>query len=61
MTLAPGQTKKVTFTLGRQNLGYYNEMGQFVEQPGPFELWVGDSSVGIGLNGAAPHTTFTLN
>ncbi len=45
VTLAPGQTKTVTFTLGRQNFGFYNEQGQFVVEPGPFDLWVGDSSV----------------
>jgi beta-glucosidase len=52
--LNPGQTKTVTFTLGPQNLGFYNEQGQFTVEPGPFDLWVGDSSVG-GL-----HTTFDL-
>ena len=52
VTLAPGQTKTVTFTLGPQNLGFYNEQGQFVVEPGPFDVWVGDSSVGAGLNSA---------
>jgi len=52
--LAPGESKMVTFTLGAQNLGFYNEQGQFVTEPGPFDLWVGDSSVG------GQHTTFTL-
>ncbi|MGO9908509.1 MAG: beta-glucosidase BglX [Solirubrobacteraceae bacterium] len=42
--LNPGQSKTVTFTLGRQNLGFYNEMGQFVVEPGPFNLWVSDVS-----------------
>jgi len=44
VTLAPGQSKTVTFTLGRQNLGFYNDQGQFVVEPGPFGLWVSDSS-----------------
>ncbi|HEX5191915.1 MAG TPA: beta-glucosidase BglX [Solirubrobacteraceae bacterium] len=61
VTLAPGQSKAVTFTLGRRNLGYYNNAGRFVVQPGPFDVWVGDSSAGVGLNGAAPHTTFALH
>ena len=61
VTLAPGQTKPVTFTLSRSNLGYYDEGGHFVVQPGPFDLWVGDSSVGVGLDASAPHTTFTLH
>jgi beta-glucosidase len=46
VTLAPGQTQTVTFALGSQNLGFYNEQGQFVVEPGPFDVWVGDSSVG---------------
>ena len=54
VSLSPGQSQTVTFTLGPQNLGYYNNNGQFVVQPGPFNLWVGDSSVG-GSN-----ATFTL-
>ena len=54
VTLAPGQTKTVTFTLGRQNFGFYNDQGQFVVEPGPFDLWVGDSSQG------GTHTTFTV-
>jgi beta-glucosidase len=52
--LAPGQSQTVTFTVGSQNLGFYNEQGQFVTEPGPFDLWVGDSSVG------GQHATFTL-
>jgi beta-glucosidase len=42
--LSPGQSQTVTFTLGRQNLGYYNNNGQFEVDPGTFDLWVGDSS-----------------
>jgi beta-glucosidase len=42
--LSPGQSQTVTFTLGRQNLGYYNNNGQFELDPGTFDLWVGDSS-----------------
>jgi beta-glucosidase len=46
VTLAPGQKQTVTFTLSPQNLGFYNEQGQFAVEPGPFDVWVGDSSVG---------------
>jgi beta-glucosidase len=46
VTLNPGQSKTVTFKLTRQNLGYYDNSGQFVTQPRPYDLWVGDSSVG---------------
>ena len=54
VTLAPGQSQTVTFTLNGQNLGFYNNQGQFVVEPGAFDVWVGDSSVG-GL-----HSTFTV-
>ena len=60
VTLAPGETKTVTFTLNRQNLGFYDNSGKFVVEPGPFDLWVGDSSVGVGLSAPGLHTTFTL-
>ena len=30
----------MTFTLSRQNLGFYNDQGHFVVEPGPFNLWV---------------------
>jgi beta-glucosidase len=54
VTLAPGETKSVRFKLGPQNFGFYNEQGQFVVEPGPFDIWVGDSSVG-GM-----HSTFNV-
>ena len=44
VSLAPGASQTVTFTLGRQNLGFYNNNGQFVVEPGTFDMWVGDSS-----------------
>jgi beta-glucosidase len=46
VTLKPGETQTVTFRLGRQNLGFYNDQGQFVVEPGTVNLWVGDSSTG---------------
>ncbi len=56
ITLNPNQSKTVTFTLNAQNLGYYDNSGRFVVTPGPFDVWVGDSSVD---NRLAP-STFTL-
>jgi len=46
VTLDPGQTKTVTFTLSRRNFGFYDNQGNFVIEPGQIHLWVGDSSVG---------------
>jgi beta-glucosidase len=54
VTLKPGQTRTVTFQLDSQQLGFYNGQSQFVVEPGPFDVWVGDSSVG-GL-----HSQFTV-
>ena len=56
VSLPPGQSQTVTFTLGPRNLGYYNNNGQFVVEPGTFDLWVGDSST---ADTGTP-TTFTL-
>jgi beta-glucosidase len=44
VTLNPGKSQTVTFTLGPQNLGYYDNNGHFAVVPGTFDLWVGDSS-----------------
>ncbi|HEY2520507.1 MAG TPA: glycoside hydrolase family 3 N-terminal domain-containing protein [Streptosporangiaceae bacterium] len=50
ITLAPGQTRTVTFKLGRSNIGFYNNAGQFEIDPGPVSVYLGDSSTG-GLTG----------
>jgi beta-glucosidase len=50
VTLAPGQTKTITFTLGPSNIGFYNNLGQFEVDPGTVEVFVGDSSAG-GMQG----------
>ena len=50
MSLQPGQSRTVTFKLGPANLGFYNNQGQFTVEPGGFDVYVGDSSVG-GLHG----------
>ena len=54
VTLAPGRTRTVTFTLGSATLGFYNNQGQFAVEPGGVDVYVGDSSVG-GL-----HDQFTV-
>jgi beta-glucosidase len=57
VSLAPGQTRTVRFTLGSQNLGFYNDQGKFVVEPGQFDLWVSDSSA----VGTLTPSTFTVN
>jgi beta-glucosidase len=44
ITLAPGATKTVTFTLDRNDVGFYDNMGRFVVEPGQIDVYAGDSS-----------------
>jgi beta-glucosidase len=44
VTLEPGETKSVKFRLGPADVGFYDEMGNLVVEPGQIEVFVGDSS-----------------
>ncbi|GIV62408.1 MAG: glycosyl hydrolase [Rhodothermaceae bacterium] len=44
ITLAPGQTKTVTFTLGPQDMTFYDQAMQPVIEPGFFTVYAGGSS-----------------
>src|SRR3954469_8681459 len=44
VTLAPGQTAKVRFRVGRGDVGFYDNSGRFVVEPGEIDVYVGDSS-----------------
>jgi beta-glucosidase len=48
--LQPGQTQKIQFTLGPDELGFYNADNEFVVEPGRFKLWIGPNS-GEGVEG----------
>ena len=41
---APGETRKIEFTLSEQELGFFNSDKQFVTESGDFKLFVGSSS-----------------
>lgn len=45
VTLKPGESTDVTFTLGPKHLGLYNREMEFVVEPGEFEIWVGPNSI----------------
>lgn len=45
VTLAPGETKHVTFPLGFEELSFYNAEVQRTVEPTTFDLWVGGSSL----------------
>jgi beta-glucosidase len=44
VTLDPGQTKTVTFTLDSSDWGFYDNAGKFVIEPGAIDVYAGDSS-----------------
>jgi beta-glucosidase len=44
LTLAPGQTEKVTFHLDKSDFGFYDNEGRFVVESGRIDVYAGDSS-----------------
>jgi beta-glucosidase len=44
ITLKPGETQRVEFTLGPEHLGFYNREMKYVVEPGEFKVFVGSSS-----------------
>jgi beta-glucosidase len=46
VTLRPGATRTVTFTLDRSDVGFYNNAGRFVVEPGRIDVYAGTSSSG---------------
>jgi beta-glucosidase len=42
--LAPGERRVVAFRLSSRDLGYHDDDGRLVVEPGPFEVFVGGSS-----------------
>ncbi|MCW3785855.1 beta-glucosidase BglX [Plebeiibacterium sediminum] len=53
--LTPGESKKVTFKISKQDLTYYTAQGKWDVEPGDFKVWIGTNSQ-EGLEG-----NFTLN
>ncbi len=49
--LAAGASKTLTFSLGDKELGFYDNKGQFIVEPGDFQVMVGGSS-DAGLTGS---------
>jgi beta-glucosidase len=44
VTLGPGQTRTVTFTLDKSDFGFYDNRGKFVVEPGQIDVYAGNSS-----------------
>jgi beta-glucosidase len=46
VTLKPGQTQRLTFKLDKQDVGFYDNNGRFVVEPGAIDVYAGDGSTG---------------
>jgi beta-glucosidase len=44
VSLRPGEKRRVTFTLGSEQLGFYNREMRFIVEPGEFKIFVGTNS-----------------
>jgi beta-glucosidase len=44
VTLGPGESQTVTFTLDRSDFGFYDNRGRFVVEPGRIDVYAGNSS-----------------
>lgn len=49
--LAPGESRRINFNLTYAELGFYNNQGDFIVEPGSFDVMIGGSSIG-GLTGS---------
>lgn len=47
--LAPGETKKISFTIDSPKLAFYNDRLELITQPGEFQLFIGSASDDIRL------------
>ncbi len=54
VTLQPGQRRTLSFTLDRDDFGFYDNHGKFVVEPGRIDVYAGDSST------AEMTTSFTV-
>ncbi len=44
VSLKKGETKALTFNLTKTELGFYNNQGEFIVEPGDFEVFIGSDS-----------------
>jgi CBS domain-containing protein len=44
VTLSPGETRTVKFTLDKSNVGFYDNRGNFAVEPGQIDVYAGSSS-----------------
>lgn len=42
--LQPGETRDVSFTISDKELGYYDTKGNWLVEPGKFQVWIAKDS-----------------
>ena len=42
--VAPGKSRKVTFTLDKSDFGFHDNSGRYVVEPGQIDVYAGNSS-----------------
>jgi beta-glucosidase len=47
VALQPNESKTLTFSLGEKELGFYNQDGKFVVEPGTFKIMIGGNSADV--------------
>jgi beta-glucosidase len=52
ITLQPGESRELTFTLTPQDLGLWDDRMEFTVEPGRFDIMIGASSADIRLEGS---------
>jgi len=50
--LAPGESKKIEFTLDKEKMSFFNNQSKWVTEPGMFDVMIGSSSADIHLKTA---------
>jgi beta-glucosidase len=60
LSLQPGESRTVTFTLNTALMAFYNRGMEYVVEPGEIRVYVGASSEDIRLNGAFTITGDTI-
>jgi beta-glucosidase len=62
LSLAPGETQTVRFQLNQNDLALYDHAGQWVFEPGEYEVWIApDSSAGLaGRFALSAHPNLSL-
>jgi beta-glucosidase len=49
--LQPGESRNVSFTISEKELGYYDAKGNWLVEPGKFQLWIArDSAAGESVD-----------